>query len=203
MIKLLKFLGFFLIFFAKFHFVFCNENLFISPQKQVFYIESGQKFTWFDALTKCAKMNMSLITIDTKSKSEDVTDLLKNVFGKRTPLWIGGVINGDNPRQFVWSATGRKFTYTNWSNGQPDFAGNNEYCAQTGWTDNMEWNDHVCTLKFGFMCEYSRYHHCQNEIDTRAKDETKKTELKTLLGELLPDGRTFRDLIFNINSNGK
>lgn len=142
---------------------------------------------------------MSLVTIDTKMKSQDITALLTDVFGKRIPLWIGGVINGDNPRHFVWISTGKKFLFTNWGPGQPDFAGNNEYCAQTGWTNNMEWNDHVCSNKFGFMCEYSHYYRCKNELDSKSKEENKKSELKGMLGDLLPDGRSFRDLIFNIN----
>ncbi|XP_065368433.1 lectin subunit alpha-like [Calliphora vicina] len=178
----------FLIFITKLYVIKGSENIFVSNQNNVYYIESEQKFTWYDGLAKCANMNMSLVTIDTKLKSQEITSLLNDIFGKRIPLWIGGTINGVNPRQFVWISTGKKFTYTNWANGQPDFAGNNEYCAQTGWTNAMEWNDHVCSNQYGFMCEYSRYHQCQ--------EETRKQQ--QMVGEMLP-GRTFRDIVFNIN----
>ncbi|XP_065357569.1 lectin subunit alpha-like [Calliphora vicina] len=167
------------------------------------------KFTWYDGLAKCASMNMSLVTIDSKLKSEEITALLNEIFGKKTHLWMGGTVNGDNPRQFVWISTGRKFTYTNWGNAQPDFAGNNEYCAQTGWTNAMEWNDNKCFNKLGFMCEYSRYHQCQVEMQKKVQEEMMKQqqiELKQMVGEkqlglkkVDVESRTFRDIVFNIN----
>ena len=143
-------------------------------------------------------MNMSLVTIDTKRKSDDITALLKNNFGKRVPLWIGGTVNGVNPRQFVWIATGKKFVFTNWAVGQPDFAGSNEYCAQTGWTDNMEWNDHVCGLPFGFMCEHKQLYTCHDGTKVAIQSGIENVDLGPLLKQL--EGRVvFRDFILNIN----
>ncbi|XP_037822314.1 lectin subunit alpha-like [Lucilia sericata] len=213
MAKSLQFLVILLICLTKLYYINCNENVFISGLKNVYYIESEQKFTFYDALAKCASMNMSLVTIDTKLKSQDITALLTDIFGKRIPLWIGGVVNGNNPRQFVWLATGKKFTYTNWGPSQPDFAGNNEYCAQTGWTNAMEWNDHVCSNQYGFMCEYSRYHRCQEEMQTKLQEDMKNQqhfELKKIVEDMLPkfknidgESRTFRDIILNINPYNK
>ncbi|XP_065363442.1 lectin subunit alpha-like [Calliphora vicina] len=197
----------FLIFITKLYVIKGNENIFVSNQKNVYFIESEQKFTWYDGLAKCASMNMSLVTIDSKLKSEEITALLNDIFGKKTNLWMGGAVNEDNPRQFVWISTGRKFTYTNWANAQPDFASNNEYCAQTGWTNAMEWNDYKCFNKLGFMCEYS--HQYQGEMQKKVQEEMIKqqqVELKEMVGQLLHglkkvdgESRTFRDIVFNIN----
>lgn len=103
----------------------------------------------------------------------------------------------------------KNFFIANWANGQPDFAGNQEYCAQIGWTNAMEWNDHVCSQSFGFMCEYSRHHVCEDKLQSMlVKDAAKQKEV--VEGDILRDykisggeSKTFRDIIFNIHSNSK
>lgn len=156
------------------------------------------QFSWYDGLARCASMNMSLVSIDSKRKSDDITALLKKTFGRKMRLWIGGAVNGVNPRQFVWIETGKKFVFTNWAPGQPDFAGSNEYCAQTGWTDNMEWNDHVCGLPFGFMCEPKQSHNCNENTKVTHLPDIERVDLSPVLKQL--EGRVvFRDFILNIN----
>ena len=126
---------------------------------------------------------MSLATIDTKTKSDDIAALLKKAFGKTVFLWFGGCVNGDNPRQFVWAATGKKFVFTNWGPGQPDFSNSKEYCAHIGSTTMDAWNDNSCTSKLGFICDYNQQVVKCDESDRR----------KQLDGHVV-----FRDIIFNL-----
>lgn len=156
------------------------------------------QFTWFEGLARCASMNMSLVTIDTKTKSDDIAALLKNNFNKHIFLWIGGCVNGTDPRQFVWIATGKEFTFSNWGTNQPDFSHHNEYCAHLDYSTTVTWNDNICQSTLGFMCENKHVQKCEEEtkILSRVVGEGDE-ELNRLRKQL--DGRViFRDLIFNV-----
>ncbi|XP_075144549.1 lectin subunit alpha-like [Haematobia irritans] len=133
-----------------------------SDKGQVFYIEHEQYHDWFQALTACARLKMQLLTIETKEKSDDVNSLVLKSFGKNIPLWVGGYAIGPS-RQYTWISNGNPFVYTYWNPSQPDWAGNNEYCAQIGWGKEMQWNDHQCLNKFGFICEYSDVKRIEND----------------------------------------
>ncbi|KAM7361070.1 lectin subunit alpha-like [Cochliomyia hominivorax] len=130
-----------------------HEKLYTSDGKKIFYIENEYKYDWFEALTKCARMNMTLLTIDSKSKSDNINQIVLKTFGKNIVLWAGGYAVGTN-RDFKWVATGEEFTYTFWHGANPDFSGKVEFCMQIGWGSKMEWNDNNCTKKFGFVCEF-------------------------------------------------
>ncbi|KAM7361066.1 lectin subunit alpha-like [Cochliomyia hominivorax] len=141
-----------------------HEKLYTSDGKKFYYIENDYKYDWFEALTKCARMNMSLLTIDSKSKSENINQIVLKTFGKNVVLWVGGYAVGPN-RQYTWVATGEEFTYTLWSGPNPDFYNKEEFCMQIGWSSSMGWNDNNCIKKFGFICEF-RPNEC-NEIDDK------------------------------------
>ncbi|XP_046806192.1 lectin subunit alpha-like [Lucilia cuprina] len=126
-----------------------------SDQNNVYYIDSEQKYSWFEALIACIEMDMTLATIDSSTKSYEINTLVRNNFGN-VRLWIGGIMSRYPNRHFIWLATGKPFTYTNWQGNNPDFYGNNEYCAHIGWINDLQWNDIVCTNKQGFICEYSQ-----------------------------------------------
>lgn len=156
---------------------------------------------------KCASMNMSLVTIDTEIKSKDITDLLLGIHlvGRQTLVWIGGAGRGT---KFYWVSTGKQFVYTNWSANAPFYEGDDTYCVQIGWTEDMKWVDYWCQSLNGFICEYSLYHHCQEELHTKLQKEMKKQdELKLKLEEMQSaakidsESRRFRDLILNIHQS--
>ncbi|XP_065357941.1 lectin subunit alpha-like [Calliphora vicina] len=140
-----------------------------------YYINEDQKYTWFDGLSECRKMNMSLVTIETSIKSKEINDLVKATFNRSIILWVGGIMtNYPDSRNYIWISTGQQFNYTYWKDKNPDFSLNNEYCIQIGCSANMEWNDNVCETKYGFICEYqkldlplqmeNKYKDCQQEL---------------------------------------
>ncbi|XP_037827285.1 lectin subunit alpha-like, partial [Lucilia sericata] len=114
-------------------------------------------YTWFDGLSECLKMNMTLVSIETQHKSEEINTLVKSIFNKNVILWVGGILTHyPDARNYIWISTGEKFSYTFWKHQNPDFSLNNEYCIQLVSASNMEWNDNVCEVKYGFICEYTR-----------------------------------------------
>ncbi|KAI8119825.1 Lectin subunit alpha [Lucilia cuprina] len=161
-------------------------------------------------------MNMTLATIDTKEKSDEITELLRNTFGNVNPVWIGAVANGDD-RHYVWISTGKRVVFTNWYVDEPDFHNNNEYCLQTGWSNQIKWNDHECHLHFGLICEYTDHHDIQKEMHEKLQEEMAKQEelqkeldRNQLLLQLLLDytkdrfhsegtNKTIREIFLNIN----
>lgn len=111
------------------------------------------QYIWVEALISCMEMNMTLVTIDNSSKSNDLNKLIKNTFGKNIRLWVGGIMTRYPRNHFIWLSTGKQLSYSFWSNSNPDFEGNIENCLQIGWGNNMEWNDRSCNYQHGYVCE--------------------------------------------------
>lgn len=55
-------------------------------------------------------MDMTLATIDSKEKSDEITDLLRNTFTNVNPAWTGGVAIG-NDHHFVWASNAVQFHF--------------------------------------------------------------------------------------------
>ncbi|XP_065368984.1 ladderlectin-like [Calliphora vicina] len=196
--KSLQLFAILLISFIQIQSIYSIDNLYTSNRNNIYYMDNELKYTWFNALAKCNSMNMSLVTIDTKEKSDEITDLMKNTFAKVNPLWIGGVAIGSD-HHYVWISTGRKFTFTNWAAGEPSYSSETELCLLNGWSDKMLWNDHQCHKNYGVMCEYGKDYNRVQEMKTKLQDELDKeqnlqTELdkKQLMLQLLLDYRTSR-----------
>uniref|UniRef100_T1PK09 Lectin C-type protein n=1 Tax=Musca domestica TaxID=7370 RepID=T1PK09_MUSDO len=120
------------------------------------FIEEEQKYNWFEAWEECAMRNMTLIAIDTAEKNTIVDKVLRNRFEKCPNLWLGGNDLGLEGK-FVWSSTGKRFEFSNWSKGQPDNYKSNEHCVHYYTITDFEWNDAPCTSKIGFICEENRF----------------------------------------------
>ena len=62
--------------------------------------------------------------------------------------WLGahrvGILIEPNPRndQLTW-IDGSAMEFSNWSSGQPDNYGEDEYCLEM-WKGNGQWNDRLC-----------------------------------------------------------
>uniref|UniRef100_A0A1I8QD53 C-type lectin domain-containing protein n=1 Tax=Stomoxys calcitrans TaxID=35570 RepID=A0A1I8QD53_STOCA len=140
------------------------------------FIENDQKFNWFQAWNECVSQNMVLITVDTWEKNEDLTQLLREN-SLKSNLWIGGHDWGDKGR-FVWSSTGKRFTFTNWSKGNPDNVRDVGSCVHYWKSADYEWNDAQFNNTFGFICEENY------RLVTARKDLEMKKEFMNRLFEL-------------------
>ncbi|XP_073828778.1 lectin subunit alpha-like [Musca autumnalis] len=114
------------------------------------YIDSEQKYNWFQAEHECTLRKMSLISINSAEKNAILDGILKKEFQLCPYLWIGGNDLGEE-NHFVWSANGRDFNFTNWRVGAPDNIHNKEHCVHI--THKRDWNDIDCSYKFGFICD--------------------------------------------------
>ncbi|CAC5417437.1 unnamed protein product [Mytilus coruscus] len=130
----------------------------------------------------CRTYNSYLATIETGGENSFLTDtieLLKNGIGKRDiddrDFWLGGtdeVIEG----VWVWAATGKDFTYTNWFPGDPDNWKTGENCLELTWLDGIpgKWNDQDCSFVSHFICEMDQ----QGILNMSNSEEDSKSAIR-------------------------
>lgn len=108
---------------------------------------------------ECARRGAQLVEVHSAEKNTVLNNLLKRVLNKPYNLWLGGndeFINNnlENNRPFFWSATGKQFNFTYWSEGNPSNFDSDEHCAHIYWySTSYKWNDINCLEKMGFVCE--------------------------------------------------
>ncbi|XP_065362212.1 lectin subunit alpha-like [Calliphora vicina] len=142
-----------ILFIFKVHIIATVGRMYTSDRNNTYYIEDEKKYNWMEAFANCVEMNMSLLTIDSVTKSNEINQLVQKTFGKNIPLWVGGIMTRHPTRHFIWLPMGKPFIYTYWEGNNPDFANYNEYCVEIGWGNKMEWNDKYCNHQIGFVCE--------------------------------------------------
>ncbi len=96
------------------------------------YIEL-ESSNWTDAEAAAVSMGAHLVAINSQAEN----DFLISTFGSNHALWIGFQRTGPNPGDFAWT-NGDAVTYTNWSSGEPNNSGGENY-AHT--YTNGQWND--------------------------------------------------------------
>ncbi|XP_065357518.1 lectin subunit alpha-like [Calliphora vicina] len=140
--------------------IYCLGQMYTSDANNQYYIDFEEKFNWMESQAECLKINMTLVEIETSTKSLELSGLIQNIRQannlKNATLWIGGIMSRFPEKHFVWLSTGNKFTYTNWFGGNPNFFGKNEFCVQMIMEENMRWNDNRCLNKFGLVCELNK-----------------------------------------------
>ena len=96
------------------------------------YIELDAS-SWLDAEAAAVAMGAHLVAVNSQAEN----DFLISTFGSNHALWIGFQRFGPNPADFAWT-NGDAVTYTNWSGGEPNNSGGEDY-AHT--YTNGSWND--------------------------------------------------------------
>ncbi|KAM7355854.1 lectin subunit alpha-like [Cochliomyia hominivorax] len=145
-----------------------------------YLIETEYKYNWYQAYHECARRDLQLVIIDSAAKNIAIINLLKKVIGRSHNLWLGGndefSSSRDFKRPFIWSATGKPFTFTFWSSDNPDNYLTREHCVHI-WASKplYEWNDNDCNNKIGFICETNHYLEShKNDVKIKC-DAVKKT----------------------------
>ncbi|TMW49918.1 hypothetical protein DOY81_005003, partial [Sarcophaga bullata] len=159
---------------------------------RVYIIEPELKYNWLQAWHECARRDAELLAIDSEEENAVVIELLQLNVEERHNLWLGGNdefslrVNQDRP--FIWSATGRRFTFTYWSdNNSPDNYNNHEHCVHIWvYSPLYQWNDAACNIEMGFICEENHYLQryreiLENECNTK---ENLQTEMLSNLERL-------------------
>ncbi|KAM7348125.1 lectin subunit alpha-like [Cochliomyia hominivorax] len=121
-----------------------------------FFINTENKFNWFEAWNECAARIMSLIAVDTLEKHKALDEVLRKKFTKPPNLYLGGNDLGESGK-YIWYSTGKPFDFSNWSSGNPDNYKGVENCAHIWDQTDFEWNDTTCKSKMGYICEENRF----------------------------------------------
>ena len=90
--------------------------------------------SWTQAQAQAVSLGGNLVTVNDAAENQ----FLVNTFGGTEGLWIG-LTDEVTEGTFKW-ANGEAVTYTNWSPGQPDNGGNQDY-AWTNFQNPGKWDD--------------------------------------------------------------
>ena len=168
------------------------------------------QYNWLQAWHECARRNAELVTIDSKEKNDVIIELVQLNVGKSHNLWLGGndelSVRLNQERPFVWSATGRRFTFTYWSDNNPDNYNNQEHCVHIwDYSPLYQWNDAACNIEMGFICEENHYlqrykEMLENECYTKENLQSEiLLNLERLHNETLAE---LNDKLYNIRQVG-
>ncbi|ENN76497.1 hypothetical protein YQE_06949, partial [Dendroctonus ponderosae] len=120
------------------------------------YVVSTVRVTWTEAFVLCKQSGMELVSIKTAEEHDAIAQALSHYSTKK------GVANGYwiSARRFtgnsiVWFNSGKPLIYTNFADGQPDNAGNDEECVEffMPLEKSYKWNDINCGHKAGYICQ--------------------------------------------------
>ncbi|XP_036419811.1 macrophage mannose receptor 1-like [Colossoma macropomum] len=120
------------------------------------YVVPSEYLTWTEAQTYCRDNHTDLVSVRNDTENQEIKSLLK-YYNSR--FWIGLY------RTRSWSDRSNS-SFGNWKPGQPDNAGENEYCTAVSFDDFGQWTDENCNQVFPFLCYSaisSRQYHFVNE----------------------------------------
>ncbi|XP_048021426.1 LOW QUALITY PROTEIN: macrophage mannose receptor 1-like [Megalobrama amblycephala] len=123
------------------------------------YVFIDQYKTWTEAQSYCREHHTDLVSIRNETENFKVRLLLSYY----SIVWIGLY------RTRSWSDQSNS-SFSNWRTGQPDNAGNSEYCTAVSFSDSGSWTDENCNTALPFICynalASSRQYHFVNENKT-------------------------------------
>uniref|UniRef100_A0A8C1AEM0 C-type lectin domain-containing protein n=1 Tax=Cyprinus carpio carpio TaxID=630221 RepID=A0A8C1AEM0_CYPCA len=123
------------------------------------YVLVYQSKTWNEAQSYCREHHTDLVSIRNEIENYRVQSLIPY----NSVVWIGLY------RTRSWSDQSNS-SFSNWRTGQPDNAGNSEYCTAVSFSDSGNWTDENCNTALPFVCysalASSRQYHFVNESKT-------------------------------------
>ncbi|XP_051733304.1 macrophage mannose receptor 1-like isoform X1 [Ctenopharyngodon idella] len=126
------------------------------------YVFVYQSKTWTEAQSYCREHHTDLVSIRNEIENYRVQSLIPYYY----TVWIGLY------RTRSWSDQSNS-SFSNWRTGQPDNAGNSEYCTAVSFNDSGNWTDENCNTAFPFICysalASSHQYHFVNESKTWAE----------------------------------
>ncbi|XP_058626580.1 macrophage mannose receptor 1-like isoform X2 [Onychostoma macrolepis] len=118
------------------------------------YVLVYESKTWSEAQSYCREHHTDLVSIRNEIENYRVQLLLSYYSAAWTGLY----------RTRSWSDQSNS-SFSNWRTGQPDNAGNSEYCTAASFSDSGNWTDENCNTALPFICysASSRQYHFVNE----------------------------------------
>ncbi|XP_056022926.1 macrophage mannose receptor 1-like isoform X2 [Ostrea edulis] len=122
-----------------------------------YYMEQKDRSTWKDALLKCRKFGMELVSIHSVTELEVIREYI--VRSEEEQVWIGMTNSRKESDLFksvywYWS-NGEKVNFTHWAINEPStgILENKKECVEM--YHNGFWNDCSCTSKRSFICKHN------------------------------------------------
>ncbi|XP_043077469.1 C-type mannose receptor 2-like isoform X2 [Puntigrus tetrazona] len=129
------------------------------------YVFVYQYKTWSEAQSYCREHHTDLVSIRNEIENYRVQLLLQYY----SVAWIGLY------RTRSWSDQSNS-SFSNWKTGQPDNAGNSQYCTAVSFSDSGNWTDENCNIALPFICysasASSRQYHFVNESKSWTEAQT-------------------------------
>ncbi|XP_060656257.1 C-type lectin 37Db [Drosophila nasuta] len=124
------------------------------PYEQIgskyYYIERSTERTWLGAHHKCRAIGGHLLSINNKNEFDAINRNLDEEYN----YWID-INDLTKEGEFLSVATGRKATYFNWHENEPNNKDGFEHCGELNYGyDKHLMNDNNCFEKQFFICEY-------------------------------------------------
>ncbi|XP_055599074.1 CD209 antigen-like protein 2 [Uranotaenia lowii] len=117
------------------------------------------KANWHKAHEFCHSLGMTILTVETRAKHEEVINFVKESDDKLSNLtryWIGASDLAED-RSFTWVTNGRMLTFNNWARGEPNGIDGKEACVEMLYQKHAKytwgWNDNKCSFNTFFICE--------------------------------------------------
>ncbi|KAM7355861.1 uncharacterized protein ACRADG_001806 [Cochliomyia hominivorax] len=137
---------------SKFKFSSSYGSVYTSYLGNKYYIELDRKYTFTEALIACMEMNLTLLAMDSHTKTKEINRIFEFDIGRNEKVWVDGIFSRYPQHHFVWLSTRKQFVYTDWDYNSPNFYDKDQFCVNIGHS-NMEWNDEFCNFQHGFICE--------------------------------------------------
>ncbi|XP_065368713.1 lectin subunit alpha-like [Calliphora vicina] len=119
----------------------------IAGNKQ-YFVEKAVRVNWHRALQTCAKMNMSLASIESATEQTNLKTLLYSNSALEKQYWLSGN-DLSASRNFVWFGNGKTFSYSSWASGPG--TSSSQRCVSTNAAFN--WRRDSCSNLHYFICE--------------------------------------------------
>jgi hypothetical protein len=120
-----------------------------------FYFIGKESLNWSQAIDTCKALDAYLVQIEDSNESKFITDLVKPTFAERESIdfgvWIGGS-DLQNEGAWIWEHSKARIVFSNWGQNEPN-GNRRENCLHLYKRKDWVWNDTICRLKMGFICE--------------------------------------------------
>ena len=115
-----------------------------------YYLPVPDRMSWNDAVAYAESLGGHLVTISDESENRFVADLARET-GLPQTFWIG-LTDEAQEGTFLW-VTGESSIYSNWSTGEPNNSGNEDYVT-LGYPTRYTWNDLPVDETSPFVVEF-------------------------------------------------
>lgn len=119
--------------------------------------------TWAKVKALCESIDAYLVEIESLEENKWILVNIVHQHFISGKVWIGGS-DQINEKDLIWSNSGNKITFNQWSPHEPNDFKDNEDCIEM-YASNGKWNDMSCGSTNPFVCEKNINWYTENIYD--------------------------------------